>query len=63
MIFGFVSAAGSIIVTSFVYLLLIKNLPGLGIRLITTEQKLLLVRSLFAVRDAQSGRNFRGSHL
>jgi hypothetical protein len=42
MIFGFVSAAGSIIVTSVVYLLLIKNLPGLGIRLITTEQKLLL---------------------
>lgn len=42
MIFGFVSAAGSIIVTSAIYILIIKAKPHLGIQLITTEQRLLL---------------------
>jgi hypothetical protein len=44
MIFGFVSAAGSIIVTSVIYLLMIKAMPHLGIQLITTEQRLLLAK-------------------
>jgi hypothetical protein len=42
MIFGFVSAAGSIIVTGVIYLLMIKAMPQLGIQLVTTEQRLML---------------------
>ena len=42
MIFGFVSAAGSTIVTSVIYSLLIRGSPNLGIQLTTTEQRLLL---------------------
>ena len=42
MILGFFSAAGSVIVTSAIYLLTIKALPHLGIQLITTGQRLLL---------------------
>jgi hypothetical protein len=52
MLFGFISAAGSIIVTSVIYLLMIKAMPHLGIQLITTEQRLLLAKIpivLFAV--------------
>lgn len=43
-IFGFVSAAGSIIATSALYMLVIKGLRNLGIQLLTTEQQLLLAR-------------------
>lgn len=43
MLFGFVSAAGSIVIASSVYLLAIKVMPHLGIQLITTEQRLSLV--------------------
>jgi hypothetical protein len=42
MIYGFVSAAGSIIVTSFIYSLIVKAMPRLGIQLATEEQRLLL---------------------
>lgn len=48
MLFGFFSAAGAIIVTSFIYLLTIKVVPHLGIQLITTEQRLLLASILHA---------------
>jgi hypothetical protein len=44
MIFGFISAAGGIVVTSVIYLLMIKAMPHLGIQLITTEQRLLLAK-------------------
>jgi len=44
ILFGFVSAAGGITVTSFVYLLAIKAMPHLGIQLITSEQRLLLAK-------------------
>jgi hypothetical protein len=44
MIFGFVSAAGSIIVTSVIYLIMLKAMPHLGIQLITTQQRLLLTK-------------------
>ena len=44
MIFGFISAAGGIVVTSVIYLLMIKAMPRLGIQLITTEQRLLLAK-------------------
>lgn len=43
MLFGFVSAAGGIIVTSSIYLLIIKAVPRLGIQLITTKQQRLLL--------------------
>jgi hypothetical protein len=44
MIFGFVSAAGGIIVTCVIYSLTIKGLPHFGIQLITTAHQLLLTR-------------------
>jgi hypothetical protein len=44
MIFGFTSAAGGIIVTGAIYSIMIKGLPHLGIKLITTEQQLLLAQ-------------------
>ncbi len=44
MLFGFVSAAGSVIVTSSIYLLIVKAMPHLGIQLVTTEQRLLLAK-------------------
>jgi len=44
MIFGFVCAAGSIIVTSVIYLQVIRVMPYLGIQLITTQQRLLLAK-------------------
>jgi hypothetical protein len=44
IIFGFASAAGSIIVTSAIYMLIIKDLPHLGIQLITKQQQLLLAK-------------------
>lgn len=44
MIFGFVSAAGGIIVTSAIYLLIIKGSPHLGIQLVTTEQQSVLAK-------------------
>ncbi|WP_139797893.1 hypothetical protein [Mycobacterium noviomagense] len=43
MAFGFVSAAGSIIVTGFIYMLAIKGMPACGIQLITTERRRLLL--------------------
>lgn len=52
MAFGFVSAGGSIIATSLIYLLVVKTTPRLGIQLITTKQRLLLIKMpivLFAV--------------
>jgi hypothetical protein len=44
MLFGFVSAGGGIILTSFIYLLMIKAMPHLGIQLVTTEHRLLLAK-------------------
>lgn len=42
MLFGFVSAAGSIILIGFAYSFSIKALPNLGIQLSTAHQRLLL---------------------
>lgn len=44
VLFGFVSAAGSIVVIGFVYLLTASIVPFLGIQLTTTEQRLLLAK-------------------
>ena len=44
VIFGFVSAAGSIVVTGSLYSLLIKAAPNLGIQLATVRERLLLAR-------------------
>jgi hypothetical protein len=44
IIFGFVSAAGGIILTSAIYSPAVKGWPHLGIKLITTEQQLLLAQ-------------------
>jgi hypothetical protein len=44
IIFGFVSAAGSIVMTGSLYSFLIKAVPNLGIRLATVRQRLLLAR-------------------
>ena len=44
MLFGFVSASGGIIVTSAIYLLMVRAIPRIGIQLITTEQRLLLAK-------------------
>lgn len=44
MLLGFVSAAGAILFTTCVYLLVVKVAPCLGVKLITTEQRLLLAR-------------------
>jgi hypothetical protein len=44
MLFGFVSAAGSIILTGFTYSFSIKALPTLGIQLLTAQQRLLLFK-------------------
>lgn len=44
MLFGFVSAAGSIILTGSMYLFSIKALPNLGIQLLTAQQRLLLFK-------------------
>ena len=44
MLFGFVSAAGSIILTGSAYSFSIKALPVLGIQLITAQQRLLLLK-------------------
>lgn len=43
MILGFVSAAGGITFTGVVYVLMTKRFPYLGIKLLTAEQRLLLV--------------------
>lgn len=43
-VLGFVSAAGGILITHGIYLLTVKHLPHLGIRLVTTGQQLLLVK-------------------
>lgn len=42
MLFGFISAAGSIILIGFAYSLSMKALPNLGIQLSTAHQRLLL---------------------
>ncbi len=44
MLFGFASAAGSIILTGSTYSFSIKALPTLGIQLITAQQRLLLFK-------------------
>ncbi len=44
IIFGFVSAAGSIVVTGSLYCVLVKALPNVGIQLATVRQRLLLAR-------------------
>lgn len=44
MLFGFVSAAGSIVLTGSAYSSSIKALPNLGIQLITAQQRLLLFK-------------------
>lgn len=44
MVVGFLSAAGSILVTGSLYCLLIKPVPNLGIQLATVQQRLLLAR-------------------
>lgn len=44
IIFGFVSAAGSIVMTGSLYAFLIKALPNLGIQLATVRQRLLLAK-------------------
>lgn len=44
LLYGFISAAGSIVATSVIYLLTMKALPGLGIQLVTTEQSWLLTQ-------------------
>ena len=42
IIFGFVSAAGSIVLSGSLYSFLIKAVPNLGIQLVTVRQRLLL---------------------
>jgi hypothetical protein len=44
LLWGFVSAAGSIVIIGFVYLLTVKRFPYLGIKVVTTERRLLLVQ-------------------
>jgi hypothetical protein len=44
MIVGFVSATGGLIITGVIYLLTIKALPHLGIQLVTTKKRFLLVK-------------------
>jgi hypothetical protein len=44
IIFGFVSAAGSIVMTGSLYSFLIKAMPNLGIQLVTARQRLLLTK-------------------
>ncbi|MGZ4563300.1 MAG: hypothetical protein ACXVX6_06935 [Mycobacterium sp.] len=45
MLLGFVSAAGSITITSCIYFLMIKAVPRLGIQLLTTKQRLWLAKA------------------
>jgi hypothetical protein len=42
ILYGFVSAAGSIVITCVLYLLTVRVLPRSGIQLVTTEQRLSL---------------------
>lgn len=47
MLFGFISAAGSVVLTGSAYSFSVKALPNLGIQLITAQQRLLLFKMPF----------------